>query len=146
MEKQDNLHKELELIQSVISRMANNSFLVKGWAMTLVSALIALGKDVVLNGQGGVYYLTAMLIIVVPFWWLDAFFLKQERIFRKIYEKAIKDPDAENRIRYDLNPRGQANEFGRVWKLMRADVVVWFYLPFLSFIIVGIILKLMNKI
>jgi hypothetical protein len=146
MDKQENLHKELELIQSVITRMANNSFLVKGWTMTLISALIAFGKDVVLSDQGGVYYLTAMLVIVVPFWWLDAFFLKQERIFRKIYEKAINDPDAEKRRRYDLNPRELAADVGKVWKLMRADVIIWFYVPFLFFIVVGIVLKLMHKI
>jgi hypothetical protein len=145
-DKQENLHKELELIQSVITRMANNSFLVKGWTMTLISALIAFGKDIVLEGQGGIYYLTAMLVIVIPFWWLDAFFLKQERIFRRIYEKAIKDPNAEKRVRYDLNPRESASGIGRVWKLMRAEVVVWFYLPFLLFILTGIVLKIMHKI
>ena len=27
------IHKEIDLIQSCISRMANNSFLLKGWAV-----------------------------------------------------------------------------------------------------------------
>jgi hypothetical protein len=30
--------KHLEMIQAVISRLANNSFLLKGWSITLVSA------------------------------------------------------------------------------------------------------------
>lgn len=145
MEKQDNLHKELDLIQSVITRMANNSFLVKGWTMTLISVLTAFGKDIV-NGQGAIYYLSAMLVIIIPFWWLDAFFLKQERIFRKIYEKVISDPDAEERVRYDLNPRGKAKEVGRVWKLMGADVICWFYIPFSAFILIGILLKFLGTI
>ena len=38
----DNKIKLLEMIQSVITRMANNSFLLKGWAVTLVSAMFAL--------------------------------------------------------------------------------------------------------
>ncbi len=32
----------LNMIQEVIKRMAGNAFLVKGWSITLVSALIAL--------------------------------------------------------------------------------------------------------
>jgi hypothetical protein len=35
--------KHLELIQAVISRMAGNSFLLKGWSVTLAAALLALG-------------------------------------------------------------------------------------------------------
>lgn len=42
----ENKQKHLEFIQTTISRMANNSFLLKGWAITLVAALFALSaKD-----------------------------------------------------------------------------------------------------
>lgn len=34
--------KHLEFIQDMISRMAKNSFALKGWAVTLVAALFAL--------------------------------------------------------------------------------------------------------
>ncbi|MBL7750778.1 MAG: hypothetical protein JNN29_05310, partial [Chitinophagaceae bacterium] len=88
MEPHANLHKELDIIQSIINRMANNSFLVKGWAMTLVSGLLAFGKDVILADKSGVYYLIMMLGILIPFWWLDAYYLKQERAFRKLYDNA----------------------------------------------------------
>lgn len=38
--------KHLEMIQGVINRMASNSFLLKGWSVTLISALFALAaKD-----------------------------------------------------------------------------------------------------
>ena len=37
--------KHLEFIQSIITRMASNSFLLKGWAITIVSALIAISID-----------------------------------------------------------------------------------------------------
>ena len=36
--------KHLEFIQNVILRMNNNSFLIKGWAITLISALFALAS------------------------------------------------------------------------------------------------------
>jgi len=36
--------KHLEFIQTIINRMAANSFLIKGWAITLVAALFALSS------------------------------------------------------------------------------------------------------
>jgi hypothetical protein len=75
--------KHLEMIQAVITRMANNQFMVKGWCITLVSALVALsvGKD------GNPYVIVTTLLPVVMFWYLDGFFLQQERLFRKIYDR-----------------------------------------------------------
>ena len=38
--------KHLEFIQNVINRMNSNSFLIKGWAVTLIAAIFALAaKD-----------------------------------------------------------------------------------------------------
>ncbi|MBS1655857.1 MAG: hypothetical protein JSU05_13480 [Bacteroidetes bacterium] len=142
MDKQDNLHKELDLIQGQITRMSGNSFLIKGWTMTLMSALTAFGKETILNTEGGAVYLFMMLAILIPFWWLDAYFLKQERLFRKVYEKAIMDPEATNRIRYDLRPLEKIKEVHPVRHLMVKSVISWFYLPFVILIIAGIILKL----
>ncbi|MFT3932111.1 MAG: hypothetical protein QM726_00735 [Chitinophagaceae bacterium] len=146
MEKNENLHKELDLIQDQITRMSGNSFLVKGWTMTLMSALTAFGKETILNSKGGIIYLFMMLAILIPFWWLDAFFLRQERLFRKVYERAILDPDAANRIRYDLRPHEKINEVHPIRHLMIKSIISWFYLPFLLLIIAGIIAKLANLI
>ncbi len=144
MDKQENLHKEIDLIQSVINRMANNSFLIKGWTMTLMSALIAFGKDSILENTNGIYYLAMMIGVLIPFWWLDAYYLKQERIFRKIYERAITDPESENRKRYDLNPRELANDVDNVLKTMWVEAISWFYAPFILLIALGITLKAVN--
>ena len=40
----DIIHKELDLIQDVIKRMAANSFQVKTWTMGIVTAVLALQK------------------------------------------------------------------------------------------------------
>jgi hypothetical protein len=37
--------KHLDLLQGVINRMAGNSFLLRGWSVTLVSALLTLGAN-----------------------------------------------------------------------------------------------------
>ncbi len=38
--------KHLEIVQQVITRMAGNSFFLKGWSVTLLSAILAIAvKD-----------------------------------------------------------------------------------------------------
>ena len=71
----------LQMIQGIINRMAGNSFLIKGWSVTLVSALFALAAAA-----------TSPLFVYLAyfpgfaFWALDAYFLRQERLFRKLYD------------------------------------------------------------
>lgn len=38
----DVLHKEIDLIQACITRMASNSFLLKGWAVSIIAVILAL--------------------------------------------------------------------------------------------------------
>lgn len=72
--------KYLEMIQSVISRMASNSFKLKGWAVTLVAGVFALAaKD-----ANELYCLIAYIPVVV-FWGLDAYYLEQEKLYRELY-------------------------------------------------------------
>jgi len=81
--------KHLELIQGVITRMANNGFLLKGWSVTLVAAVLALSADADNTDLVWIAFLPAVL-----FWGLDGYFLAQERLFRKLYEAVIL-PDSE---------------------------------------------------
>lgn len=80
MEPKPSKIKHLEMLQAVITRMANNSFLVKGWCITLVSALLALSAKELPN----MVYVAALPVLM--FWWLDAFFLRQERLFRELFD------------------------------------------------------------
>ena len=74
--------KHLEMIQAIISRMAGNSFLLKGWSVTLVAALFALAvKD------ANVRYVYLAYFPCIVFWILDGYFLWQERLFRNLYNK-----------------------------------------------------------
>ena len=76
----NNKIKHLEFIQSTITRMNQNSFQIKGWMITLVSALLALYA----SSEKVVYILIAIVPAVV-FWFLDAYYLQQERRFRGVY-------------------------------------------------------------
>ena len=92
----ENKHKHLEMIQVVINRMANNSFLLKGWAVTLVAGIFALAS----KDTNKIYFLIAYVPIVV-FWGLDAYYLRQERLYRKLYDKVCKT--VENNIDFSMN-------------------------------------------
>jgi len=73
--------KHLELVQDVIARLATDSFLMKGWGLTVAGAFFGFSvKDLdwrlALVG----------LLPVIAFWVLDAYFLSRERIYREMYE------------------------------------------------------------
>ncbi len=77
--------KHLELIQGVINRMANNSFLLKGWVVTLVVGILALASK-----DTDKQYFWIAYIPILMFWFLDAYYLQQERLYRSLYEKVRK--------------------------------------------------------
>jgi hypothetical protein len=74
--------KHLEFIQSVVNRMSANSFFIKGWCITLVSALFALAAK-----DANVKYIIIAFIPVPIFWILDGYYLCQERLFRALYDQ-----------------------------------------------------------
>jgi len=81
--------KHLEFIQNVITRMAHNSFLLKGWAVTLVGALFALSKNNI-----GIGITIIAVLLTTMFWFLDAYYLSKEHQFRLLYnEVRVKEPD-----------------------------------------------------
>lgn len=82
--------KHLELIQGVINRMAGNSFLLKGWSVTLVSALFALAAK-----DSNPYFVYLAYFPCVTFWALDGYFLRQERLYRKLYQCVAKKKESE---------------------------------------------------
>jgi hypothetical protein len=72
--------KHLEFIQNIISRMNSNSFLIKGWAITLFSALFTLAN---INLATDFIFISQISILL--FWLLDGYFLSQEKQYRELY-------------------------------------------------------------
>lgn len=77
----DAKHTHLEMIQNVVNRLSNNSFLLKGWSVVLVSGLFALAAK---DTKPLFVYISYFPCIV--FWLLDGYFLWQERLFRALYD------------------------------------------------------------
>jgi hypothetical protein len=78
----ENKRAHLEMIQAVVNRMSVNSFLLKGWSVVLISALFALAA-----GDSEALFVYIAYFPAVAFWLLDAYFLRQERLFRKLYDR-----------------------------------------------------------
>lgn len=76
--------KHLEFVQNVITRMNTNSFQLKGWMITIVSALLALYAN-----SENVSYIFVAIAPVIIFWCLDAYYLQQERKFRGLYDDIV---------------------------------------------------------
>lgn len=87
--------KHLEFLQDIIKRMANNSFKIKGWTITLVSAILGL---LATKNLLTLRYISILIIPILGFAMLDAYYLRQEKIFRKKYNEFVK---AYNNKEYD---------------------------------------------
>ena len=73
--------QHLGFVQDVVKRLAGNSFLLKGWAITLCTALIALG----ISAKKPNLILVAAASSAI-FCLLDAYYLQQERRYRELYD------------------------------------------------------------
>lgn len=104
------LHKELDLIQDCISRMARNSFMLKGWSVTVMVITWAI------IGTESCGYLSLLLLLIptIMFWGLDAFFLLTEKRYRMLYNWVLSERLEKKNYAYlyDLNPLRFKEEAG----------------------------------
>ncbi|HJI46237.1 MAG TPA: hypothetical protein OIM00_02165 [Oscillospiraceae bacterium] len=114
----------LEMVQGIINRMASNSFMLKGWAVTLVAGIFALAS----KDTDKLYFLIAYIPIVV-FWGLDSYYLLQERLYRALYNKVrlLNEKDI------DFSMKATKEEFNseknRFFSCLLSKTEIWFYLP-----------------
>ncbi|MBU3130412.1 hypothetical protein [Clostridium tagluense] len=139
------LEKEIDLIQSCISRMAQNSFIVKGWMITLLTVIIALLPKIF-----DIKLLCILgIVIILCFWYLDGFFLKTEKLYRWKYEWVIKNRYESDDFFYDLNPYNKKtwikNDNGRektepyIVSIMFSKTLLPMYLPLFLAVIMFLI-------
>jgi hypothetical protein len=82
--------KHLEFVQAAIARMANNSFLFKGWAVTIASALAAFATV-----ESKRTLLAIAIISTVLFWGMDGYYLWLERGFANLHTAISRKPAEE---------------------------------------------------
>lgn len=114
------LHKEIDLIQNCIKRMAQNSFIVKGWMLSLITLILSFGIVKDFNEE------KLCLIVLIPllsFWFLDAFFLQVEKKYRKLYQWTINNREKTNDFLFDLNPKRFDNQVPSIIKIMFSKTI-----------------------
>ncbi|MHB9132079.1 MAG: hypothetical protein ACYDBB_13475 [Armatimonadota bacterium] len=128
--------KHLEMIQAVINRLAQNSFAYKGWCITVVAALFALAaKDT------NKYYLLLPLLPTISFWGLDAFYLRQERLFRKLYDAIRSTDEPLEDGPYTMNTKPFTRKVTPWIGVCFSKSIVWLYGPLLAVILTAIFLS-----
>ncbi len=125
----ENKRKHLELIQDVITRMAGNLFFLRGWAITLVAALLALFVK-----EENHNYIFILYFLVVIFWILDGYFLSQERLFRALYNHVRKLN--EKKVDFSMSTTDFQKEFKNGWLgSMFSITLLFFYVPLIIMIL-----------
>lgn len=127
----DDKRSHLEFIQGVINRLSSNTFLFKGWSITIIGAVFT--AMIATNNND---FLWLILGIVLMFWAIDAYYLMLERGYRKLY-KQVAETSSE-KIDYGMNI-GQFIKFSAWLEALRRPVLLLFYGVILM-IIIGIII------
>lgn len=153
------MEKHLEFIQGVINRHNSNSFLIKGWTITLASAIYAL------SGAIGEEIVTLISIgPILIFWILDSIFLANERSFISLYncvansnELTINESVLRRKFRTKTDSEVQQTKKFKVtafsmnfrlfkeikrnnwWVTIYSSTIIWFYVSMLivSFLVYG---------
>jgi len=119
------MEKHIDIVQSTIARMSNNSFLIKGWCITLVAGLCAIG----VSDDRHLVYLLAYVPIVL-FGFMDAYYLWIERCFRELYNDIVK---ADTILKYSMEITQYKKSCGYLCAFFS-----WMVLPFYT-VLAGVI-------
>jgi hypothetical protein len=114
--------------------MANNSSLLKGWAVTLIAGIFALASI----DADKLFFIVAYLPVII-FWGLDSYYLLKERLFRALYNKVRVLPEED--INFDMDT--SLDEFKtdkNTWcSCLLSPTEFWFYFP-LAIVCTGVII------
>lgn len=96
----ENKTKHLEFIQNIITRMNANSFQIKEWTVAIVSALLAIFASTNNN-----YLIIAAILPTTLFWFLDTYYLVQERKFIGLYNDVAEISENPKEIKlFEMRP------------------------------------------
>lgn len=135
--------KELDMLQNCISRMSTNSFALKGWYVTVITALLTFmfTSDSTLTDK----LLGVLIMITIVFWYLNSYYLLLERKYRARYEWVLKNrvysKEISTRKIFDLNVNDKSDaEINKNEKLLSAMLSTTFKLLYIIPLVIEIIL------
>lgn len=110
--------KHLEMIQNIINRMASNSFVFKGWSITIIAGISTFAAK-----DSNLSLIFIPFISTLLFWGVDAYYLMMERSFRDYYKTVAKKPS--DKIDFLMTPKGIG--FKEWFVTLRRPILVSFY-------------------
>ena len=128
----------LSTIQNIAKRMATNSLIIKGWTVVVVGIILLLSSTE--------YQALIAVFALLVFWYLDAYFLQQKKMYRALYKEIVETKLNIGDDFFDIRTaRYEAGiEVPRPNKLMRSKTLLIFYgsILTLTFASVGILFAL----
>ena len=143
-EKSDTIYSQyFTIIQDVINRMAQNSFLIKAWTITLIAAILVLTFSIVNSLIFGV-----LLAIAIIFWVLDSYYLKLERVYRQLYKTKVEEYNNNQKRKsmklFDMDYEPFKRLERKLPLIMVSKTEILFYFPIIvtltCFLIISIVL------
>lgn len=133
----ENKRSHLEMIQGIANRLSQNSFLLKGWSVVLISALMALAAK-----DSNLVFILLAYLPAFAFWFLDGYFLWQERLFRKLYDyvRQLKDDE----INYSMDLSVVKNTDDDLFKAILSKTLILFH-GVIIFALIAVMILITSK-
>lgn len=115
--------EHLNMIESVITRMANNSLQIKCWCLAIVSAAIVLSRSIII---------AACVMPVILFCYLDVNYLSLEKAYRNLYDEVRMKEESEIDFSMKYRPVPKMVSF-RSWS-------IWSFYSLMALMLIGVAL------
>jgi hypothetical protein len=112
--------------------MSSNSFLLKGWTITLVAALFALAQK-----ESNPMFMYLAYFPAFIFCALDGYYLWQERLFRKLYDRVR--TQKEDEIDFSMDTSVVREATGSIWRAFFSQTVLSFHGAVIGAIVIVIL-------
>lgn len=132
MELTEDNRKHLEFLQNIIARLNTNSFQIKGLSVTLVTGLLA-----VYATTPKALFLFIGILPTFFFWFLDSYYLQQERKFRGIYNDVTGISSINKVTVYQMPVEIYETEHFTFQNAFSSKTVAWLYGSIIGLMTVG---------
>lgn len=124
--------KSMEFCQDIIKRMADNSFRLKQYFLLAITAVVTLFSKIIFFEKLQYQFHISNFFLIAPFLvfpYLDAYYLKQERLFREIYNDFMKciNNNRMDRKPFDMKPTKEQREQFSTWNIIFSISIAPFY-------------------
>lgn len=129
------LIEELKILQGIINRMTQNSLECKKWTLALVVGVLSLKIEAISNSYG----LCVLGVLLLCFWFLDAYYLMQEKLFREQYQWLIENRLKTDERLFEVFPAHQTCQLTQFLSAMRSRSLFPYWVLGLCLVVYGFV-------